>query len=94
MLEGELHYNELQEFARGDQDRTVGAWLESVQYRPLVHTHLQLAPSAPLQLVHQVFNMLGPSCIYITDEGGLLGVVSKQELIVNGYVMHDHDNPD
>ncbi len=42
---------------------------------------LQMVSKTPLSKAHFIFSMLSPSSVYVTENGVLIGVLSKEQMI-------------
>lgn len=45
------------------------------------HSPLQMVSKTPLSKAHFIFSMLSPSNVYVTENGVLIGVLSKEHMI-------------
>lgn len=97
-LLGEMEFCELQNFVdHATSCSTMQQWVDTYP-QVLRHNQLTADPLASLLLLHRMFQVLGPSVVYITDKGKLQGSISKYHLCVNGYSNNftdtDEESPD
>lgn len=65
---------------------TLGHYLELPQRKGrILRHHLTVPHNALVEIVGRLFEVLSPSCVYVTDKGTLVGTLARRRLVMRGW---------